>query len=163
MRYCWSASCVAGCSPGTSLILTFGFSDSYWSTSESPSDWSPKSPQKATDSSTWSPVAGSVVAVSVSEEESAGAGVDGLDEQAPSTRADAAPRAAMLAARLRDHFMPYPLWRRGCAPTLERSANIAPLWSKVECCRSRFDDERIPAAVAKFGRRRKSKSGAPPP
>src|SRR5690554_2627893 len=159
MRYCWSASCVAGCSPGTSLIEMFGFSAMYSSTSESPSDCRPKSPQKATESSTDSPDGS--VAESVGEDVSDGSdGVDGvLEEQAPSRRADAAPRAAMLAARLRDHFMPYPLWRRGCAPTLERSANIAPLSADVERYRSRFGDELIPAVVAQVRHARKVPGG----
>src|SRR5690606_7568202 len=75
--------------------------------------------------------------------------VDGPEEQAPSTSADAAPRAAMLTARLRDHFIAYPLWWRGYAPTLERSANIAPFSQEWERLRSRFGDERIsrPGAI----------------
>src|SRR5690554_6195528 len=101
MRYCCSASCVAGCSPGTRVILTPGLSASYSSTRESPSDCRPKSPQKATLSST-SPAAGGSEEsdVSVSDGASVVAPGDGLEEQAPSRRADAAPMAAMLTARL---------------------------------------------------------------
>src|SRR5690606_29123193 len=152
MRYCWSASCVAGCSPGTRVILTPGLAASYSSTRESPSDCRPKSPQKATLSSTSPSAAGAEDSDWSSEGAASDVGdVDGPEEQAPSTSADAAPRAAMLTARLRDHFIAYPLWWRGYAPTLERSANIAPFSQEWERLRSRFGDERIsrPGAISR--------------
>src|SRR5450759_5338368 len=49
------------------------------------------------------------------------------DEHAVSSSADAVPTAKIAAVRLRDHFMPYPLWWLCSTPSLECPFNVAPV------------------------------------